>query len=96
MATELEPLIDKVWRHCEGTGNRGRTVTLKVKFNDFEIITRSRSVPLAVSSRDDLGRIAIGLLKSEMPVQKPVRLLGISLSSLQTGVGGEPKLHLPI
>jgi DNA polymerase IV len=96
MVTELQPLIDKVWRHCEGTGNRGRTVTLKVKFNDFEIITRSRSVPVPVSSRDDLGSIAIGLLKSEMPVQKPVRLLGISLSSLQGGAGGQPQLQLPI
>ena len=35
MAAELRPLIDKVWRHCESTGNRGRTVTLKVKFFDF-------------------------------------------------------------
>src|SRR5215475_1842485 len=43
MAAELEPLIDKVWRHCETVGTRGRTVTLKVKFADFEIIARSRS-----------------------------------------------------
>jgi DNA polymerase-4 len=35
MVVELEPLIDKVWRYCEGAGNRGRTVTLKMKFNDF-------------------------------------------------------------
>jgi DNA polymerase-4 len=40
MAVELQPLIDKVWRHCEDKGSRGRTVTLKMKFNDFEIITR--------------------------------------------------------
>ncbi|MEK9284521.1 hypothetical protein MTX25_34235 [Bradyrhizobium sp. ISRA432] len=45
MAAELRPLIDKVWRHCESTGNQGRTVTLKVKFFDFEIITRSRLCP---------------------------------------------------
>jgi DNA polymerase IV len=31
MAAELQPLIDKVWRHCEDRGSRGRTVTLKVK-----------------------------------------------------------------
>ena len=30
------PLIDKVWQHSEGKGSRGRTVTLKVKFSDFE------------------------------------------------------------
>jgi len=38
MSAELQPLIDKVWRHCEEKGSRGRTVTLKMKFNDFEII----------------------------------------------------------
>jgi nucleotidyltransferase/DNA polymerase involved in DNA repair len=36
MVAELQPLIDKVWRHCEDKGSRGRTVTLKVKFNDFK------------------------------------------------------------
>jgi DNA polymerase-4 len=98
MAAELQPLIDKVWRYCEDKGAHGRTVTLKVKFNDFEIITRSRSVPVAVSSRSDLELLAIGLLQNEMPLRKPVRLLGVSLSSLQ-GEGedeAEAQLDLPI
>jgi nucleotidyltransferase/DNA polymerase involved in DNA repair len=67
MVAELQPLVDKVWRHCEGTSNRGRTVTLKVKFFDFESITRSRSVAAPVSNRDDLERLAVGLLQAEMP-----------------------------
>jgi DNA polymerase IV len=96
LVAELQPLIDKVWRHCADKGSRGRTVTLKVKFNDFEIITRSRSVPAAVSSRDDLEGLSIALLKNEMPVQKPVRLLGVSLSSLQSDDQEGPQLGLPI
>jgi nucleotidyltransferase/DNA polymerase involved in DNA repair len=36
MVSELQPLIDKVWRYCEDKATRGRTVTLKVKFADFE------------------------------------------------------------
>jgi DNA polymerase-4 len=71
-------------------------VTLKVKFNDFEIITRSRSVPVAVSSRSDLERLSVALLQNEMPLPKPVRLLGISLSSLQGDEQTEPQLGLPI
>jgi DNA polymerase IV len=67
MVAELQPLIDKVWRHCESTGSRGRTVTLKVKFSDFEIITRSRSVSSAVANRDDLARLSIGLLERLAP-----------------------------
>lgn len=96
MVTELEPLIDKVWRHCEATGNHGRTVTLKVKYNDFEIITRSRSVLGAVSSQAELERIAIGLLKNEMPFPKPVRLLGVSVSALQHADDAAPQLALPM
>jgi DNA polymerase-4 len=68
-----------------------------MKFDDFEIITRSRSVPSAVSSRGDLEQLSIALLQNEMPVPKAVRLLGLSLSSLQGDDGREePQLGLPI
>lgn len=96
MVAELKPLIDKVWRHCEDKGSRGRTVTLKVKFNDFETITRSRSIPTAVSNRDDLERLSVALLQNEIPLPKPVRLLGVSLSSLQQDEQEEAQLGLPI
>jgi DNA polymerase IV len=66
---------------------------LKVKFNDFEIITRSR---FAVSSRSDLEHLAVALLQNEMPFPKPIRLLGVSLSFLQDEKQGEPQLGLPI
>ena len=65
-------------------------------FNDFEIITRSRSVPVAVASRSDLEQLSIALLKNEIPLPKPVRLLGVSLSSLQGDDQEEPQLGLPI
>jgi DNA polymerase-4 len=96
MLSELQPLIDKVWRHCDDRGSRGRTVTLKVKFNDFEIITRSRSVPVPVSSRHELERLSVALLQNEIPFSKPVRLLGVALSSLQGDNQAEPQLGLPI
>ena len=67
-----------------------------MKFNDFEIITRSKSVPVAVSSHSDLERLSIALLQNEIPVPKPVRLLGVSLSSLQNDPQAEPQLDLPI
>src|SRR5271165_1139236 len=96
MVAELEPLIDKVWRHCESAGSRGRTVTLKIKFADFEIITRSRSASSAVANRGDLARLAIGLLENAMPLPKAVRLLGVSLSSLQGENDTAPQLDFRI
>jgi DNA polymerase-4 len=76
----LQPLIDKVRRHCEGSGARGHTVTLKVKHADFELISRSRSGSAAKASRDELEKGAVDLLRKPMPVSKAVRLLGVSVS----------------
>ncbi|MFQ3451799.1 DNA polymerase IV [Bradyrhizobium sp. UFLA01-814] len=92
MVAELRPLVDKVWRYCEAVDTRGRTVTLKVKFSDFEIITRSRSTSTAVADREELADLAMALLQENMPFPKSVRLLGVSLSSLQAGDDTEPQL----
>jgi len=67
-------------------------VTLKIKFADFEIITRSRSVSSAVADRGDLARLAIALLENAMPLPKAVRLLEVSLSSLQGENDTDPQL----
>ena len=82
MRDALEPIIAKVWRHCQATGICGRTVTLKVKFADFQQITRSKSFGDAIDSLADLERLSLGLLEPLLPPKKGVRLLGISLSSL--------------
>lgn len=87
----LRPMIDKIWRFCEGAGVRGRTVTLKVKFTDFELITRSRSLSDHVFDRRDVEHICLDLLALLFPLQKGVRLLGVSLSSLGQLPAGEAR-----
>jgi DNA polymerase-4 len=82
MRTELGPLVDKVWHYCQTTGVRGRTVTIKVKFADFQIITRSRSRAAPISDCSTLASISTELLAAQFPMRKGVRLLGVSLSSL--------------
>jgi DNA polymerase-4 len=78
----LLPLIDKVWRHCEGAGTRGRTVTLKIKYADFQQITRSQSPRGGIAGPVALEGIALELLSAQLPVVKGIRLLGISISVL--------------
>ena len=82
MRAELDPLVDKVWHYCETTGVRGRTVTLKIKFADFQIITRSRSLPVPIPDRSTLATISAEILAVQFPMRKGVRLIGVSLSSL--------------
>ena len=78
----LRPLIQRVWRHCAANNTRGRTVTLKVKYGDFQLITRSRTLSTPLVALPDLERIAISLLEALFPARKGIRLLGITLSSL--------------
>jgi len=92
LAAELRPLIEKVWRHCDITGARARTATLKVKFSDFELITRSRSVAI-IGSAGDLSSLALELLKQLMPPKKAIRLIGISVSGF---ADPEPTDQLPL
>ena len=89
--------MDKVWRHCEQTGVRGRTVTLKVKFSDFQQITRSRTLTAYVESQSGLEQASVDLLLSLFPLDKSVRLLGVSLSALNTDEEAEdPQLSLKL
>jgi len=80
----LEPLIDDVWAYCERTGVYGRTVTLKVKYADFQQITRSRTALTILNTRSALHHVSTDLLTTVLPLPKPVRLLGVSISNLDT------------
>jgi DNA polymerase-4 len=94
----LVELAAKVWRHCDATRMRGRTVTLKVKYFDFEIITRSRTLPAAVTGEAELGAISIDLLARLMP-PRGVRLLGVTVSNLEAEYESEsshPQMSLAL
>ncbi len=79
----LIPLLDDVWKWCERTGVYGRTVTVKIKLNDFQSLTRSRSSFLAIRERRFFESLAFELLDENFPLPQPVRLLGVSLSNLE-------------
>ena len=57
-------------------------MTLKVKFADFTIITRSRSLPGPIGSQDEFTAIGQSLLDALIPVPKGIRLLGLGLHNL--------------
>jgi len=84
----LAPIIEKVWRYCGTSGIRARTVTLKVKYADFQQITRSRTVDAPIASRAVLEDLVSELLEPLFPVSQGIRLLGVTLSSLD-GAQGE-------
>jgi DNA polymerase-4 len=58
-------------------------VTLKVKYADFSQITRSKTTPGTLSAITDLEEVVAQLLVPLFPPRKGIRLLGVSLSSLE-------------
>ena len=87
---EIGPLVDKVWRHCEAKARHGRTVTLKVKYADFQQITRSRTMGAMIGSAAEMESIARSLLDPLFPTEKAIRLIGVTLSSFRDDLPGEP------
>ncbi|MBA3576423.1 MAG: DNA polymerase IV [Sphingomonas sp.] len=82
LAAELDRIADYAWARVEKAQVAGRTVTLKVKYGDFSLITRSRSFPAPVSDRSAFGLAGQALLFGIVPASKGIRLLGLGLHNL--------------
>lgn len=63
-------------------GYRGRTVTLKIRYQDFTTVTHAKTLPEHIDSGDTLSEIAVSLLSS-FQWNKKVRLVGIRVSNLK-------------
>jgi DNA polymerase-4 len=81
----IQAMADDVWAWCEKAKAFGRTVTVKVKFADFELITRSRTKAGPIANLSELEAVSVDLLKTLFPMAKAVRLLGLSVSGFSAG-----------
>jgi DNA polymerase-4 len=76
-------MADDVWASCEKANARGRTVTVKIKWADFQISTRSRSTEMTIETREKLHQLTLELIRSVFPPPKGVRLVGVTLSNFR-------------
>src|SRR3954447_26985703 len=82
LAAELERIAGYAWDRVERAEVTGRTVTLKVKYGDFTLITRSKSFPAAVPDLESFTAAGEALLAALFPLPKGIRLLGLGLHNL--------------
>ena len=87
---QLLRLADAVSARCRNAGVGARTISLKIKFADFQIITRAASVEFPVTTTQAMMRLVEPLLR-EIDISGGVRLLGISARNLV-----EPEMQLSL
>jgi DNA polymerase-4 len=94
LSAELDRIAGYAWARVERAEVIGRTVTLKVKFGDFTLITRSKSFGDCVPDRDAFAAAGQQLLGGLIPVPKGIRLLGLGLHNLTDRFDQQPQLRL--
>jgi len=100
---EKEPLLgfllecaQRVFAELNEEGKRARTVTLKIKYSDFQTVTRRRTFLGFLASPEEIFLAVQDLLERTEAGRRPVRLAGISLSNFlepgKPGLSGQLKL----
>ncbi|MFA7307563.1 MAG: DNA polymerase IV [Hyphomicrobium sp.] len=87
-------MADDVWTWCEKNQSFGATVTVKIKYADFRIITRSRTASRPVAARELLHEISLALVRAIYPVTIGIRLVGVSVSNFSSNDDAQLDLQL--
>lgn len=82
MLEALGQVANRVLERLQAGEHEGRTITLKVKYADFKVVTRSRTIAENVSRIEQIDGAILELLSSVQDLEKGVRLLGVSVSNL--------------
>jgi DNA polymerase-4 len=83
MWPELEVLAERVCTRLQRSDLKGRTVTVKFKFHDFTIMTRSRSQTVLVNDKEAVTQAVKSILKDAPVEERRVRLLGVGVSNFK-------------
>ena len=78
----------------DDAGTTGRTVTLKVKFSDFRQVTRSKTLQNYIRDFDKLHATVTDIRKQMNLEGTRIRLLGVTVSNLETDDCSDRQLHL--
>ncbi|MEX0593595.1 MAG: DNA polymerase IV [Balneolaceae bacterium] len=94
LSTWIEQLATEVFHSLERLETSGRTVTLKVRYDDFETVTRSQTLGAPIQTGRELQQTAQELLTSTEAGDRAIRLLGVTVSGLTHDREGE-QLEIP-
>jgi DNA polymerase-4 len=78
---ELAQIAESVAQDLQDEELRARTITLKVRYDDFTRITRSQSLPFATNERELIAQLVEALLGATEAGKRRIRLLGVTASN---------------
>ncbi|WP_242139358.1 DNA polymerase IV [Sphingomonas sp. TREG-RG-20F-R18-01] len=90
----VQQMADDVWGWCAKAQAYGRTATVKVKYADFQQITRSRTYPTAIDTEAKLRAASRELIRTVLPPIKGIRLVGVTVSTFDPLAEGTVALPL--
>ena len=82
MLEKLQQLATEVWQEMQVKEVTGRTITVKVKFDNFVQVTRAKSISNEITALEDITSHLQGLLHKAEIKGRRVRLLGVTVSKL--------------
>ena len=91
---ELLRLTEKATYRMREKVFSARTISIKVRFADFKTITRSKTVPLAISATHEVFEVVRNLFLALKLDRARIRLVGVSLDGLEDGVDASEQLVL--
>lgn len=88
IARHIAGLVREVISDMKGSGYRARNVTLKIRFSDFETVTRAKTLPDPSDSEEEIRKAAFECLK-RVELKKRVRLIGVRAAKLEPRIESE-------
>ncbi len=92
IAKNLADLSREVVDDLKKSGYRGKNVTVKIRFSDFETVTRAKTLPAPTDSLESIRRTAFECL-GRVELKKRVRLVGVRVGKLERVFSGEKDIE---
>jgi len=90
----IRELADDVASELRGEGYRGRTITLKIRYHDFQTHTRAQTLDQSTDDPETIRQLAIALL-DRFTLDRSVRLVGVRVSGLAKSAAATPETPSP-
>jgi DNA polymerase-4 len=80
---QADIILERLWTRYQKFGQSGKTLNIKLKYNDFTQITRSTTKINRFISKNSVEETGKLLMEQVLPLSKPIRLIGFQISGFQ-------------